>query len=185
MSPLAAHGWTTFSFHPIQTFYSVEIRPEVVENIFVGIEGDEDDLQAAQRLANILGWKPIVIPKDQKPLYHAACVFASNFITASFGAALDLLATIGVPENKAREALLPLSQTSLNALAHMPPHEAITGPLMRGDVETVTAHLRVLSTNRIYREMYKEMCKTILEMLQRHDLTPDWMDKMQSALKSD
>ncbi len=185
LKPLAEHGWNTFSFHPIQTFYSVEIRPEVVENIYVGIEGDEPGLQAARRLADTLGWKPMVIPKDKKALYHAACVFASNFITANFGAALDILASIGIPENKAREALLPLSQTSLNALAHLPPHEAITGPLVRGDVDTVENHLRVLSTNGLYRNMYKEICNTILEMLQRHDLSPEWLDKMQSVLKSE
>ncbi len=185
LSPLAEHGWTVFSFHPIQTFYSVEIRPEVVENIYVGIEGTEDGLQAAQRLARLFGWKPMVIPQDQKPLYHAACVFASNFITASFGAALDILATLGVPENTAREALLPLSQTSINALAHLPPHEAITGPLIRGDVDTVAKHIQVLSTNRVYQEMYREMCRTILEILQRHNLSPDWKDKMRSALDSD
>ncbi len=85
LAPLAARGATVFSFHPIQTFPRdfdpAEIVPSLA-GIWYGVDGDPRGLRVARRLARRLGGKTVEIPRDMRVFYHAACVVASNHLTA-------------------------------------------------------------------------------------------------------
>ncbi len=90
-------------------------------------------LAVAQLLASTLGMKPRVVPRELRPLYHAAASSASNFITTVQGMAEVLAAHVGLDRN----ALVPLVQATLDNWASRGARDALTGPIARGDAETV------------------------------------------------
>ena len=143
--PFKNIGCLTASFHPIQTFYSPEMATTLCEGIGVGIEGDASGVKAATALALALGWKALHVVKEHKALYHAACVFASNYVTTLAASASSLLSKSGTMHEAPGEYLLPMMHTALQAIGRSDPANVLTGPIARGDVETVEEHIRAIT----------------------------------------
>lgn len=134
-----------FSAHPLMTF--TEDRspadsdfPARRSSPFVGaacaIDGNTvDALNVARALATTLGMSPVQVPVERRTLYHAAASMASNFLVTLEGAAERLASASGVD----RTMLAPLARASMENWAARGFHEAITGPLARGDEATVAA----------------------------------------------
>ena len=95
-------------------------------------------------------------------MYHAAAVFASNYLAGLIGAAGRLMAQAGIPEDEAVQAILPLARGSLENLGRLGPVRALTGPISRGDVETVRLHLRTLEPRE--RALYASLGSEILRL---------------------
>jgi predicted short-subunit dehydrogenase-like oxidoreductase (DUF2520 family) len=128
-------GPSGFSIHPLQTFAD-DATP--VEGTPCAVAGsDERALRFASSLAETLGMRPFKLPEQQRAAYHAAASIASNFLVALEESAAELLERAGVAD--ARELLAPLVlRTAANWAAGGP--EALTGPIARGDRETVERH---------------------------------------------
>ena len=90
-------------------------------------------LEAARSIATTLGMQPFAIADEDRAAYHAAASIASNFLVTLEAAAERLAATAGVP----REALAPLVRATVENWADLGAGEALTGPIARGDDETV------------------------------------------------
>jgi predicted short-subunit dehydrogenase-like oxidoreductase (DUF2520 family) len=95
----------------------------------------------AQELVGSLGGRFWVIKAEEKPIYHAAAVMASNYMVTLFDVAFSLFGRLGMEGKAAREALWPLVEATLANLTALAPEEALTGPISRGDTETVRTHL--------------------------------------------
>lgn len=143
LAPLAVLGATTLSFHPVQTFPR-ESTPEVFAGIPVGLEGGEAALVVGQRLAADLGAWPVVLPAAAKTRYHLAASMASNFFVTVMALAEEVLADIGLPRPEGAALLRPLVAGTLRNLATQLPEDALTGPIARGDGQTLAAHLDAL-----------------------------------------
>jgi predicted short-subunit dehydrogenase-like oxidoreductase (DUF2520 family) len=114
--------------------------------MLIGIEAETPALaETLISLAQALGGRPALLKTGEKAKYHAAAVIASNYLVTLFALALDLLGRAGVPPDLAREALPPLMAGNLENLATLPPAQALTGPIARGDVETLQKHLTALA----------------------------------------
>ncbi len=137
-------GCTTFSFHPIQTFYSRMMNEYLCENIGVGIEGDDANINSAYALASTLSWKPIRIKKELKPLYHAACVFGSSFLQSLADVSSKFIEMSGTCNERALDYVLPMMKTAFDALNTSHPHEVLTGPIVRGDEATISQHVQAI-----------------------------------------
>ena len=98
-------------------------------------------------LARELGGQPVAIPDDCRPLYHAAAVMACGHLAALMQASVDVWQTMGFTQDQALEALYPLCRTTLDAVARSGAEASITGPVVRGDIDTVRAHLEALFKN--------------------------------------
>jgi predicted short-subunit dehydrogenase-like oxidoreductase (DUF2520 family) len=103
-----------------------------------------------------MGGRPFRIATEAKPLYHAAAVMACNYVVALEDVAVEMAAEAGLPRERALEALLPLVRGTVENLAQVGLPDALTGPIARGDVETVQRHLEALgplgpAPNQIYR----------------------------------
>jgi predicted short-subunit dehydrogenase-like oxidoreductase (DUF2520 family) len=94
----------------------------------------------------------------RRPLYHAAAVVASNYLPVLLALAARLLVHAGVDEDDAVPALLPLMRGTLDNVAELGIGPALTGPVARGDIETVRLHLRMLPEReaRLYRDLGRE-----------------------------
>jgi predicted short-subunit dehydrogenase-like oxidoreductase (DUF2520 family) len=119
-----------FSLHPLQTF-TRNRGPEQLDGAWAAITAETSEaLAVARSLAETLGLTPFELADDQRTLYHAGAVFASNYLVTLERAAAVLVEAAGAP----REALRPLLQRTVENGFEL------TGPIARGDWATVEAH---------------------------------------------
>ncbi|MBI4422045.1 MAG: DUF2520 domain-containing protein [Gemmatimonadetes bacterium] len=158
LSPLGATGAALGSFHPLQTLADAATAPERLRGAVAAVEGDARAVQVAEGLARGVGLRPVAVPATAKPLYHAGAVFASNYVVTVSAVARRLLQEAGIPPEVAWQGLLPLIVGAGENLRGGSPEEALTGPIARGDVETIRRHLAALSPEdaRLYRLLGRE-----------------------------
>lgn len=145
LSPLHAAGYAVGSMHPLQTVADPWSGGDRLRGSAFAIAGEPEALATAKRLVRRLEGLPLVIPPAFRPVYHAAGVFASNYLVALVSATVRLLGQAGIPEHEAVDAVLPLIRGTLNNLENLGVAAALTGPIARGDVDTVRLHLARLS----------------------------------------
>jgi predicted short-subunit dehydrogenase-like oxidoreductase (DUF2520 family) len=121
--------------HPLQTVWP-DHGPRQLEGAHAAVTGD---WELGAGLARALGMTPFALADERKPTYHAASVFASNYVVTLTQAAVTLLERAGLERETALAALRPLQHRTID-VAGLPP----TGPIARGDAATVAAHLRAV-----------------------------------------
>jgi predicted short-subunit dehydrogenase-like oxidoreductase (DUF2520 family) len=114
-----------------------------------------------------LGARPLVIRAADKALYHAACSVASNLLVPLFDLACGLLREIGIGDRDAVEMLWPLAEGTLRGVKQLDRAEALTGPISRGDVETVRRHLHALEKYPAARKIYRLLGAEALRLARR------------------
>lgn len=135
------------TLHPLTSFTSaVGAPPADLRGATFAVEGDAEAVVAAERLAKRMGGIPVTVAPDKLALYHAAAVLASNYVVALVELARGLLVQAGVAPERALPALLPLLRSVLGNLDSAGLPDALTGPITRGDVMTVQAHLDALAS---------------------------------------
>jgi predicted short-subunit dehydrogenase-like oxidoreductase (DUF2520 family) len=168
LGPLAVRGYGTGTLHPLQTLADPVLGARQLLGVHFSLSGDPAALAVARRLVHHLGGSPLTIPLSRRPLYHAAAVFASNYLAGLMAAAGRLMAQAGVGEGEALEAILPLARGSLENLERMGPVMALTGPVSRGDVETIQLHLRALGPRE--RSLYAALGLEVLQLAEEGGL---------------
>lgn len=141
LAPLAAVGLATGSFHPLQTLPTPEAGAARLAGAHIAITADSPLRERLEELAVDLRAVPFPLADEAKPLYHAAAAAAANFPLAALAMAKDMFAAAGVPWEAAR----PLVEAVVANAFDMGPRAALTGPVARGDTETVTAQLRAVA----------------------------------------
>lgn len=138
LAPLRPFGVAVGTMHPLQTFSAVGI-PALDGRLFV-LEGDVAALRVARTITRSLGGHAIPLKTSDKPLYHAAAVFACGQILALAETSIQILASLGMKRREAMKALLPLTRQMLENLERVGPRAAWTGPLARGDFHVIRKH---------------------------------------------
>jgi predicted short-subunit dehydrogenase-like oxidoreductase (DUF2520 family) len=153
--------------HPLQTFPDVESAVERIPGCTVAIGADDDEgAFVAERLAEDLGGRPFRLPDEHRAIYHAAAVFAANYLVAATGVAELLLEMAGVPDPLS--ALAPLQRATVSNLARIGPAEALTGPSVRGDAGTIARNLEALAASAPWAvDAYVEMARVALDLAER------------------
>ena len=142
LEPVRAAGSIGLAIHPSMTFTGLSVDLQRLTDCSFGVTAAAPVLPIAQALVVEMGAEPVVIAEADRPLYHAALAHASNHVTTLLGQSLHLLRDIGV-ENPHR-VLGPLVRATVdNALASG--ETALTGPVARGDANTVAAHIAALT----------------------------------------
>lgn len=142
LAVLEPTGAALGSLHPLQTFRNQD-GGGVLSDVPAIVEGDPRAVAAARAVAQSLRMHPIVeIPAAGKPGYHAAAVFASNYVVVLAAIAERLGRDAGL--DVSWKLFLPLMRQTLDDLGSHHPAESLTGPIRRGDVGTVRAHLDAL-----------------------------------------
>ena len=130
----------TGSFHPLQTLPTPEAGANRLAGAWIGITAQEPLAGALVELAESMGCRPFFIADEQKALYHAAAAAVANFTLASMAIADVLYKASGVPF----EASRPLVEAIAANAYDLGPREALTGPIARGDVETVAKQVEAV-----------------------------------------
>lgn len=180
LEPLVRLGAVTGSWHPLQSM-PVAADGGVFAGVPAVLEGEGGAVVAGRALAEQLGMSPIVeLPASGKVRYHAAAVFAANYLVVLDAIAERLAREAGAGE-ASRGLFLPIMRQVLDNLATRTPVEALTGPVRRGDVGTVTAHLDVLEGAD--REAYLVLAREALQLAQKGGLDRDRSAAMQALLR--
>jgi predicted short-subunit dehydrogenase-like oxidoreductase (DUF2520 family) len=179
---LSEFGLSGGTFHPLVPFANPERAPELLRRAWIGIDGDDPARAASRRLAGQLGARTLEIPPGMKSLYHAAAVISSNFPVVLAAVATGILADAGIPERSAQRAVHSLMEAAVSNVADTPPDEALTGPVVRGDVETVHRHLQALRHNPDARALYRRLSFAALEMANRRGTDPSRLAEIQKLL---
>jgi predicted short-subunit dehydrogenase-like oxidoreductase (DUF2520 family) len=145
LAPAEAVGATVLSIHPLQTFPDVDSAIERLVGCPMAVTARTDTGSAlGERLALDAGGRPFALDDEAKPLYHAAAVFASNYLVAITALARDVGSAAGLDDAVA--LLAPLQATTMANLSALGPERALTGPAVRGDAGTIERHLVALSS---------------------------------------
>ena len=158
LGPLHARGYHVGSLHPLQALADPVTGAERLLGSWFAVSGDSEATTVARRLVASLDGTPLTIPMSRRPLYHAAAVVASNYLPVLLALSARLLVLAGVDEDEAIPALLPLMRGTLDNVQELGLAPALTGPISRGDIETVRLHLRTIPEReaRVYKDLGRE-----------------------------
>jgi predicted short-subunit dehydrogenase-like oxidoreductase (DUF2520 family) len=137
LAPLRAAGAFVASVHPVRSFADPQQVAAAFEGTFCGIEGDQEALALLNPAFAAIGARLVPIEARAKTVYHAASVFASNYLTTVLDAALRAYQAAGIPDEVARELARPLALETLANVFRLGPETALSGPIARGDAATV------------------------------------------------
>lgn len=161
LAPAADAGAAVGAFHPFQTFAALADPTEAarrLSGVTFAVSATGWLMDYLPALAARLDGRSIAIPDALRPLYHASAVLACGHLTALLDAAIGLWTELGLDPDAGRQAVIPLAQATIDAIASAGPTSAVTGPAVRGDAATVAAHLQALSQHApqlvaLYREL--------------------------------
>jgi predicted short-subunit dehydrogenase-like oxidoreductase (DUF2520 family) len=154
----AQAGAATASVHPVRSFADPEYVASHFASTFCGVEGDAAALAMLDAALAAVGARPVPIAAAAKTVYHAASVFASNYLVTVMDAALRAYQAAGMPEETARALAAPLATETLANVLRMGAGPALTGPIARGDMATVARQQGALdawdeNTGALYRAL--------------------------------
>ena len=132
-----ASGAATASVHPIRSFADPAQVAAAFEGTYCGVEGDARALALLVPAFEAIGARTVPIDAAAKTVYHAASVFASNYLVTVLDAALRAYQAAGIPEPVARALAAPLAGESMANVFRLGAGAALTGPIARGDLATV------------------------------------------------
>ena len=142
LGPLERAGIAVGSFHPLQTLPTPEAGAARLAGAAIAVTANPPLREELHALARSLGSTPFDLEDAAKPLYHAAAAAAANFPLAAFAMAADLFERAGVQWEVAR----PLVEAVVANAFDLGPRAALTGPVARGDVDTVAAQLEAVAS---------------------------------------
>ncbi len=142
-------GCRIASVHPLNTFPSIESGKALLANTshqsYCFISADDNTSEPLGTLFSKIGFVPAKLDAKNKVAYHAACVFASNYLTSLTEASLLVAEEAGLDRDLYIKAIQPLMLTTLNNIANNGTTASLSGPIARGDLDTITQHLNALS----------------------------------------
>ncbi|MGA6982497.1 MAG: DUF2520 domain-containing protein [Candidatus Sulfotelmatobacter sp.] len=168
LGALRRRGAAVASVHPLMTFVQRSAAGHdlpSLEGVPFAVEGDREAVRVARQIVSNLGGSPFIIRKRDKPLYHAWGMFLSPLLTALLAASENVAVAAGIQRSTARKRMLPIVRQTLVNYAAAGPSGSFSGPLARGDVETVEKHLKVLQRVPGATEIYLALAKAALRNL--------------------
>ena len=132
-------------FHPLQTFAGLQQAIENMPGSTFAIEAEDPLCTTLKEMAQALGGSYIQLKASDKVAYHAAAVFASNYLVTLVKISADLWRTFSIPSDQAIKALLPLMRGTLHNIETIGLPQCLTGPIARGDTGTIRKHLNDIS----------------------------------------
>ena len=144
LEPALEVGARAIALHPAMTFTGTTLDVARLHDCVFGLTADETERELAELLVADLGGRPMWVPENKRTLYHAGLAHGANHLVTLVSEALEILAAAGADDPAG--TLRPLLTAALdNALNHG--DAALTGPIVRGDVNTVQAHLANLASD--------------------------------------
>jgi predicted short-subunit dehydrogenase-like oxidoreductase (DUF2520 family) len=181
----AASGAFVGSIHPLQSFSSIENAMVNIEQSYFGVTASGKAKTMAKNIVADLKGIPLFISDKQKPLYHAAACFASNYLVTLLHAVESLYQATGIKEKQARQAYLPLVYGTLKNIQRSGSVQALTGPIARGDTGTIKKHMETIQANApLFAPLYSALGITTAQLArQKGTINPSRVNLITDILK--
>lgn len=173
LEPAREAGAQVGSIHPMQSFADVDDAMVQLAGSVFGVTAEGDAVRVAREIVDALGGEAVAVAEGQKVLYHAAACVISNYLVVLADQAEELYRIIGVDPEEARRAYVPLAEGTLANIARCGPTHALTGPIMRGDVETVASHMRAMRDVGLNASLYCSLGRHAVAIAQRRGALSD------------
>ena len=173
------------AFHPLQTFASVKQAIENIPGSTFAVEAEESLLSILKDMATTLDGHWIELKANDKVVYHAAAVIACNYLVTLVKLATNLLQSFNIPQSQATQALLPLIRGTIHNIDTVGIPQCLTGPIARGDIETIKKHLDALQkVAPALLSTYQELgFQTIPVALAKGRINQHQADELEAILK--
>jgi len=187
LQPAKDAGASVACIHPLQSFSSIDQAVKIIPGSYFGVTAEKKVLSRAKNIIRRLGGIPLVISDDQKPLYHAAACFASNYLVTLINTVESIYQSIGISPKDAKKAYLPLVYGSLKNIENSGSVSSLTGPIARGDSGTIKKHVAAIKKNvPQYSSLYSSLgLKTVGIARQKGTLKPKHAKTINTILKGD
>lgn len=184
LAPAMAAGTQVGSFHPLVAFADVERAVAALHGATVAVEGDDQLATLLADMAEAVGARPVRLAPGSKPAYHAAAVLAAGGFVALLDAIAELGRVAGLDEAGALSVYGPLVEQTLGNARALGIRAALTGPMTRGDVGTLVAHLRVLEAHApAVLPVYRAVAEREIALAQaRGSVAPEAANRLRAAL---
>ena len=161
LASAASNGSAVGAMHPFQTFAALSEPAEAARRLYgvtFAVSATGWLTEYLPTLAESLGGNAVNIPDELRPLYHASAVLSCGYLTTLLDAAINLWPQMGLSAEDGARAAIPLARATIEAIAAVGPANAVTGPAVRGDADTIAAHLQALEQRfehlvALYREL--------------------------------
>lgn len=185
LAGLRAAGHACGTFHPLVALSDPAHAPQTLRGAWIGVDGDDGARRVSERLAAAVGAHVLYIPPGEKARYHAAAVFASNFPTVLMCLAEELLREVGIAPDVARQALHPLFASAVENLRGGAGASALTGPIVRGDADTIERHLLALRAHPDTLDAYRALSRAALRWVREGGTGGDGrLDEIERLLRA-
>lgn len=179
LKPLDEKGSRLGSLHPLQTFPDIDSAIAVLPDTYIFIEGDKSVLETLTFIGEKIGYRVQMIGSNDKVLYHLSAVFVCNLLCALYYAGEKIMDAINID----LEPFLPIIRATLKNIENKGPLMSLTGPVIRGDLKTVEAHLRAMDDMEEHKDVYKTLSGIALKMaMERKTLDEDTVRQLKSIL---
>ncbi len=163
LTALREHGIAVASVHPLMTFVG-GVMPSF-KGVPIAIDGDRTARQMARRIVSKLGGKAIPLRTANKAAYHAWATMTSPLLVAYLVTLEEAASIAGLNKRDARRMSLPIIQQTLANYSSRGPAESFSGPIIRGDVDTVSGHLTALKRSPRVHAIYRELAQMAVNKL--------------------
>ena len=179
-------GAAVGAMHPFQTFAAIdgpEQAAERLNGVTFAIAATGWLAEFMPNLATSLGGKGIEIPSGMRPLYHASAVLSCGYLSTLMDAAVGLWTSMGFTEEDGVRAAVPLARATIEAVERQGPVNAVTGPVVRGDAETIAAHLELLSQHAAHLlPLYRQLTESSFPLARAKGIEEPQLEQMRRTI---
>ncbi|HAT1596382.1 TPA: DUF2520 domain-containing protein [Legionella pneumophila] len=180
--PLKKQGCYIASLHPLKAFRSNSLDSNAFKQVHCVIEGDSEACRWLKPAFEKLGASIIAVEPEMKAIYHAAATIAANYLVTLASYSEELLLQAGIQQAQSRKMICDLMHSNIVNLSQADSIEsALTGPLARGDMQTISLHLEAIK-NRDISSLYKTMALATLPLV---DLSLDRKETLRKILEKE
>jgi len=181
LKPLDGKGAILGSLHPLQTFPDIDSAIRVLPSTYIFIEGDERALRTLEVLGKGIGHAVIPIDGKNKIYYHLSAVFICNLLCALLYSGEDIMKKIDIT----LEPFFPIIIATLQNIESKGPLMSLSGPIVRGDSETVEGHIDALKNMKLHKQIYKALSLVALDMVKERKIhCRETLDALQRILEA-
>jgi predicted short-subunit dehydrogenase-like oxidoreductase (DUF2520 family) len=163
LAPAARVGASVASVHPVMSFPTR--TPAPLAGVPFGVEADAAPRRILNAIVRRIGGRPFAIKTASKALYHAVGMLSSPLLVSHLCATEQTAALAGFSPRQARRLIEPIVRATVGNFFLRGPDGSFSGPITRGDVETIRLHLRALEPHPMLAGVYRSLALSALDVL--------------------
>ncbi|MDZ7694224.1 MAG: DUF2520 domain-containing protein [Balneolaceae bacterium] len=179
LNPLKECGAYVAAFHPLQTFNKNSSR-EIFGDIYISLEGERPAVEQLEDVVERLGAHSLILTPEAKSYLHAAAVMASNYLVTLLQLSGEIGELGGIDHHETRKALHKLIKTTVENGTAENLSDVLSGPIARGDLQTVQKHLDLLEQNKRLKSLYNQLGSETVRLASQKSSIPN--EKMKQLL---